>query len=383
MKILIIIYNPVDLFPPSINAVEQLAARGNSISLLTNELTADTKWVFPENVTVTYNKNPAASKSRNRMIGSLVCFATYYFKLKRILRKQNFDLVLLYEPHAALAYKLLLKQESKKKHVLWYHNHDIYELSKLGKYTLAWFAAKAEQGLFPYLSLFTLPADERKAYFPMDQLKGRYFFLPNYPSVKLYSQFRNKQLVNDEVRLLYQGRISPGHGLEQLLELLPSTINNKRLTLHVKGTGDNAFIDKLKATALKLGVTRQLSFYELSSYLKVPELAVTCHIGIGIHTDNDIMHATLGTSSNKIYEYAAAGLPVLLFDNKHFREHLSKHAWAFFTDCSKDSLISCISEIMNDFQYLSVQAEKDFKTALNFENYFNPVMEYVSGKLNR
>lgn len=372
----------MDLFPPTINAVEKLAMHTNSVWLLTNELAVDTRWIFPVNVKVIYNESLNETKNGNGIISSLICFTKYYYKLKRILQKQNFDLVILYEPHAALAYKLLYKQEKGKKYVLWYHNHDIYELKKLRKYTLGWFAAKEEQNLFPYLTLFTLPANERKVYFPIDQLNGQYFFLPNYPSVKLYSQYRNMQILKDEVRLLYQGRISTGHGLEQILKLLPSTINNKRLTLHLKGAGDKEFVDSLKEMALKLGVAAQLYFYELSSYLKVPELAVTCHIGIGIHTNSDIMHTTLGTSSNKIYEYAAAGLPVLLYDNQHFREHLNKHAWAFFTDCSKDSLLNCIEEIINNFQSLSEQANTDFVRGLNFENYFDPIVKYVSEQIN-
>lgn len=382
MKILVSIYNPVDLFPPTINAIDQFANGNNSISLLTNALPEDKRWTFPNNVTVSYNDNWSESNTRTGIVSNLVCFAKYYFKLRKIINNQNFDLIVLYEPHAALAYNLLLKRKKLQKHLLWYHNHDIYELARLRKYSLGWFAAKAEQIIFPSLSIFTLPANERKVYFPMQQLKGHYFFVPNYPAVKLYSRYQNKKILGDEVRLLYQGKISAGHGLEELLHLLPTKINDKRITLHLKGPGDEAFINKLEKAALESGVKEQLFFYGLSSYLKVPELAVTCHIGIGIHTNTDIMHTTLGTSSNKIYEYAAAGLPVLLYNNRHFREHLGKYSWAFFTDCSKDSLMCCIAEMTDNFQSLSEQANTDFLNDLNFENYFDPVMEYVSGQLN-
>ena len=337
MNILITIYNPVDLFPPTINAIEALAKQYTSVTLLTNGLAADKRWIFPENVTVHYVNNWPADDAKSGLVSNINRFAKYLFKLKDLMKARNFDLVLLCEPHAALAYRLIVKTGQRKKHLLWYHNHDIYEMSRMRKYSLGWFAARAEQKIFPILSVFTLPANERKAYFPMEQLAGRYFFLPNYPAIALYSRYPAKKTVADEVKLLYQGKITEGHGLEELLQLLPEKINGKKITLHIKGPGDRNYMSKISAMAAAAGVSTQVFFYELTSYREVPQLAASCHVGIGIHTKTDIMHTTLGTSSNKIYEYAAAGLPVLIYNNEHFREHLDAYPWVLFTDCSKTS----------------------------------------------
>ena len=87
---------------------------------------------------------------------------------------------------------------------------------------------------------------------------------------------------------------------------------------------------------------------------------MTYHIGIGIHRKEDIMNKTLGTSSNKIYEYAAAGLPVLLYDNQQFRNYLGKYKWAFFTDCSKASLISALETMERNIQELGKRGQDGF-----------------------
>ncbi|MCX6186518.1 MAG: glycosyltransferase [Bacteroidetes bacterium] len=267
-----------------------------------------------------------------------------------------------------------------KKHTyLWYHNHDICETSKLRRYFLGWWAARAEQNIFSNLSIFSLPANERKQYFSFNKFKGIYFFIPNYPSLDLYSRFFKTKAISSEVKLLYQGRISNGHGLEELIELLPEKIANKKLTLHIKGIGEIPYLKKLNDLAAIKGVEDQLFIYGLTSYSKVPELAAVCHIGVGIQTKNEIMHATLGTSSNKIYEYAATGMPVLLYENEHFREHLGKYGWTRFTNCSKESLKICIEDLIVNYSAISFLAYKDFTENLNFEKFYKPAIDYVKG----
>jgi hypothetical protein len=85
------------------------------------------------------------------------------------------------------------------------------------------------------------------------------------------------------------------------------------------------------------------------------------------------MNSSLGTSSNKIYEYIALGLPVLLFDNKHFSDILGDYEWASFTNLKRESLIKCIVEIENKYAYLSKAALDTFNSKLNFELYFKKI----------
>ena len=94
------------------------------------------------------------------------------------------------------------------------------------------------------------------------------------------------------------------------------------------------------------------------------------------------MNKTLGTASNKIYEYAASGMPVLLYDNIHFRSILGNRNWAFFTDTQEKSLVKTLEEIIAQYQLLSSSAQKDFKAELCFEHYFQPLLKYLSGEIH-
>ena len=106
-------------------------------------------------------------------------------------------------------------------------------------------------------------------------------------------------------------------------------------------------------------------------------LTTSCDIGIGINMNKDAISSTLGTASNKIYEYAASGLPVLLSDSVQYRRYLDKYEWAFFSDGSADSLKENIELILKDLPHLASAARRDFEQSLNFEDVFQPVLQEI------
>jgi hypothetical protein len=94
-----------------------------------------------------------------------------------------------------------------------------------------------------------------------------------------------------------------------------------------------------------------------------------------------MMNRALGTASNKIYEYAAVGLPVILFDTPHFRRHLGSREWAFFTDLSEASPLAVLGQIVERYEAASATAIRDFEQEFNYERVFVPVLERVVADL--
>ena len=376
--VLISIFNPAEFYPPTLNAVEYLAGKYDSVVLVTHSIEGDNQWKFPENVEVIFAGQWPVNLGKSGPWKNANRFIRYALTFRKIFRRNQYNLVLLYEPYAVLAYKLATLFYGRRTPMLWYHNHDILEPLSQGKFSIGRFAIKAEQAIFPILSIFSLPSNERKEFFPMHKLKGKYFFIPNYPSKKFYNKFYKQKTLSHVLRIIFQGRIAEGHGLEDIIALLSEPIEGKKLSLHLKGMVENEYKEKLLALAMDHNVTDKLFFHGLTSYKEVPSLASTCHIGVAIHTKTDIMNKTLGTSSNKIYEYAALGLPVLLYDNAHFREHLEKYPWAIFTDCSKNSLQLCLGGIVSRYQELSKSAYRDFSEGLNFEEQVSSVTNYIA-----
>lgn len=374
MNVLVIMYNPIELFPPTINAIESLSKICKKISVITHCINKKDVWPYPANVEIKYVGDWKTSGSSFK---NFIKFIKFTLAFLRVLRAGKNELIILYEPHAVLSYRLALQVVKKKNWILWYHNHDIFEIKSQGRFSIGWWAVKGERQIFPKLDLFSLPAMERCAYFPMKSLYGKFFFIPNYPSLHLYNKFYKQKDFSSNIKLIYQGRIDESHGIEEIIPLLADTIEHKSLSLHLKGFITEAYKEKLIQLSIAHNAEEKVFFYGITSYKEVPRLTSDCHIGIGIHTKSEIMHKTLGTSSNKIYEYIALGLPVLLFDNVHFRTHLEKYPWAFFTDCTPNSLKQSLEIIIRKYPALSSSAYNDFTEDLNFEKKFKEAEKFA------
>jgi hypothetical protein len=263
-----------------------------------------------------------------------------------------------------------------QKHKVWYHNHDVTEFNGIRKYSISWFAAKQELKAFKYLDIFSLPANERIKYFPMDSFKGQYFFVPNYPAKRFYAPFYKRKQVGQPVRLIFQGSIGPYHGIEEIIPLLKETIHGYSLELVLKGPCRDEYVKLYTELAEKHQVRNKLFFLGVTPYSEVPVASSSCHIGIGILAKQDIMNTTLGTASNKLYEYAAVGLPVLYYNNENFTRYLAKYSWALPADLTTESIRTVIEKIIKYYKYISEQAHVDFEHELNFENGFAEAKKY-------
>jgi glycosyltransferase involved in cell wall biosynthesis len=372
--LLVIIYSHPEYYPPTLSAIENLSPLYRDIYVLHRNLHGF-NWKYPENVHLIgpkkqYNPREVEMAGIMRKLGWYLAFAG---KLLSTMKKYKPDTMLIYDFLAILAYRLIYFFAPKPQ-ITWYHNHDVAEKQYIKKNTISWWSWQSEKWIFPKLEVFSLPSMERKICFPMQLLEGRFFFLPNFPSSLIYRTNGHDQRYQDPVyKILFQGSIGPLHGLEELIPLLNEKIAGRQLALVLKGFISPSYLAQLRSIALQNDVSDRLVYIGPTDYRQVIDNGITCHIGIGIHKKNDIMNQTLGTASNKIYEYAALGLPVILYDNAHFREILGKFDWAFFTDTSKSSLKQCLEDIILNYPSLSEHAAADFKRQLSFEHYFGPV----------
>ncbi|MEO5891100.1 MAG: glycosyltransferase [Ferruginibacter sp.] len=373
MNMVIGFYAHPEYYPPTLNALACLSSEFNKIYVVHRNYPSF-NWEFPSNVELVSNGRPLATREMERMsaVKKVFFFLRFTTLLLRQIRNTAPDTVLLYDSIAVLAYRLG-KPFFKKPRILWYHNHDVIEPGSVKKYSLGGWALKAEKWIFNKLDIFSLPALERKDHFPMSTLKGAFYFLPNYPSLKIYNQ-HEKHALDGQIKILYQGSISPMHGLEEIIGMLKEKIGGREVQLVLKGFINQEYLASLYELADKYFVKDRLIYIGPGGYSSVIENAAQCHIGIGIHKRTDLMNSTLGTASNKIYEYAASGMPVILYDNIHFKDYLENAPWAFFTDCSDDSLSLILHKVAHNYDFYSNEARRDFEEKLNFEHYFDAII---------
>ncbi|HIA35158.1 MAG TPA: hypothetical protein EYN89_00105, partial [Flavobacteriales bacterium] len=330
-KVLVTIYVHPEYYPPTLNAINELSLIFDEVVVVTRNLAAS-KWKFPENVSL--KEEGALLGLKESMVmpfhKKIRAFVRYVILLHRNMQDNKIEVVMANDPIALFSYWLLHKM-NRYHHLSWYHNHDIIDRDKIKKYSLTWLAAIYEKKAFKILDLLTVPAKERLKQLPMDHFNGDQYFLPNWPLATFYKQFYiPKTRPNKEIKLLYQGTASKGHGLEEIVEMLDSKIAGRDLSLTLIGNISEQYKDNLTMLAKDRNVLDRLYFRKREQYAALPLITRDYDIGLAIHEPKGVIYSTAGTASNKIYEYAALGLPILLFDDEHYNNHLSKYPWTRF-----------------------------------------------------
>lgn len=373
-SLLLALYSHPEHYPPTLNAISELSTVYDKIYILYRPFSIN-RWKYPKNVTLIPSGRTIDVRKQERSLLpiKLFYFFQFTFKLLLLIRKQKPHAVLLYDSFPVLSFNIIKKIIGKPT-LLWYHNHDVPEITKLRKYSIGWFAARYEHSIFHFLDIFSLPSEKRKEYYPMTELHGKYFFIPNYPSINKFEGHFAKTKKNP-IRILYQGTIGLGHGIECVSKLISITDN---LELHLAGSDISNFVKHLQELIKK----DKLIYHGNLPYVDLFQLTSSCHIGIAILEPKSVAYTTASTASNKIYEYAACGLPILYYDHEHFNYYLSKYEWAFATDLTEKSLMNCLNSIMENYDFLSSKARNDFENELNFERVFAPVKEFLKDNLS-
>lgn len=377
-NVLLAIYTPPEFYPPTLNLVRCLSDDFNSVTVVCRNLLTP-HWDFPANIRVIRSGKPVSIRTSEQwgFHHKIKSFADFTLSLVRAYSNQPSNWLILCDTIPVLSFSLikgLLKPITRT----WYHNHDVAELQTLRKGSVGWMAYYAEKHQFKNFDLFTLPDEGRLGYFPIAKLKGHRACLPNYPAKAFFQPFSPATAPLSCLRILYQGSIDQGHGLEEIMELLIQGKLGWKAQLVLVGKGNDDFIHALQAKAGACGQNDVLDYRGFVPYAQLPELTASCHIGIGIYCPNNIMNRTVGSASNKIYEYAALGLPVLLLDNSYWRERMGAYSWCFFTDLSRDSLVNQLNQMRLGFLEYSAQARSAFADTMNFENHYKQILPYLA-----
>jgi|GEM_PF-128535 len=381
-RIVASIYIDPDFYPPTINAVLNLAEKCDELILVTRNNSLH-DFPFPGNVRLIKigKLTSVQSSEKKHFINKSFSFLQFSLYLLRFIYPKRTDIVIFYDSIPLFSFLLIRRLVSKKK-VCWYHNHDMPNIELLRPYSIGWFAAKFEKKAMKYVDLFTLPSNDRLQFYPNCKGKRDYFCLPNYPSLKAYPNIRKSIYKNEEIRIIFQGSIGEFHSLEEMVTLLKGNIFGRPIRLILKGGVRQPYKQSLNELAADSGVSERLSWVGLGPYCELQSLTSSCHIGLAIHLGDDDVRKTLGTASNKIYEYAASGLPVILYDIDQFRKYLDNYSWAFFCDGSMLSLKKNIELILNNYESISIAARKSFEDKLNFEKEFDTVLDFIQKKFD-
>lgn len=375
-KVVVAIYVDADFYPPTINAVLNLSEVFSEVVLISrNNSVKD--FPFPENVHLKKIGRYCSVREMEKqsLLVKVKSFLQFTLYLLRFGRKKDTNLILLYDSFALFSFSLVKVFLKEKK--IWYHNHDMPNRKFIKQFSIGGLAAKYEEVAMKSISFFSLPAKERLAYYPHVKNSIPVFIIPNYPSLKVYTKRPPVKSVDKEIKIVFQGFIGEGIGLEEIVKLIAGRINGVTLSLHLKGSVQYTFKKKIDELAEQFAVSDRVHWLSIGPYNDIPTITASFDIGIGINMKTDLVSQTQGTASNKIYEYAASGLAVILYDSPQFTNYLSQYSWAYFTDGSLQSLQNLVEKIIPDLSAVSIKAREGFETELNFEKSFIPVLNKI------
>jgi glycosyltransferase involved in cell wall biosynthesis len=186
--------------------------------------------------------------------------------------------------------------------------------------------------------------------------------------------------------LLRQGVLGPGHGIEATIRSIPYW-SSRQWGFALMGSGEQQYLDSIRALADSLGVGCQLAILPMVSYDHVPGYTVGADIGHALYEPVNINHAHMGTASNKIMEYLAAGLPMLLSDTESFRSVLDRYRCGLWVDeTSPESIAGAVNHLLVNpalRKDLGEAGARAFEQIFCFEHQFSPVLEAIKGLRGR
>ena len=384
-KALVLMYSGIPE-PPTLNAILMLRQYFRDVTFFRNNLYFPAESYLDTPMLLEIGRVIDVRSAMNRAtVWKLSRFAHYCTALGWHLRHNVYPIVIIHDYLALLAFSLV-RGIVGYRGLTWFNSYDCIDqaAAQIRPWSLMHWVVQRHERLFSELDYFSAPAGERMRYYPVNRVRRQSFVIPNYPAIAFYRNFFRPRRLRDEksMRLIYQGALGRGHGFEDIIKILGRTVAGKPLELVLTGWIDEDYKRELLGLAAKHGVEQRLSFAGFRFYRSLPELASRCTVGVAIYTSQDIMNTTLGTASNKIYEYAALGLPVILYDTPHLRHHLGARRWSFFTTLSETSLLQTLEAVAECYDAAAGAASEDFRRELNFERVFMPALSTVLQNLH-
>jgi glycosyltransferase involved in cell wall biosynthesis len=102
-------------------------------------------------------------------------------------------------------------------------------------------------------------------------------------------------------------------------------------------------------------------------------------LGLVLYGSSTVNEEHMGSASNKLFEYAARGIPVVVPDRRSFREFLVGESWVAYADPrNRESMANAIRGIFADqYRYTAMcyAARRAFEQKYNYEHVFAPVIQ--------
>jgi glycosyltransferase involved in cell wall biosynthesis len=382
-KIGVVIYANPDYYPPTVNAVRLLSAQFNVVLIGRNHDPIDCE--YPENVRVfrlgKYTSLPERMQaSATHKLGEYINFIV---NARHLLK--DVSLIYAYDAFGYIA-AYFARLFLNKKISLIYQNHEISEYMEPLNSLTGWIQ-RAEKNLIHKASIIVFPDRDRADLFQRKMhLNKQPIIVPNFPL--------NSQSILDKawismidgrwktMTLFYRGWISDTSSMKEIISAT-SLLSQLIQHINIKFVGfiHDDFYKDLKNWVNYKDISSRFSYLGVLPYkdLQAPTLSST--IGFALYKNTSFDRVACASACNKIYEYAACGLPVIVSNFSTYRDYLSSESWVRFANPDDPhSIALAVWDILSDFERykaMCLAARSAFEQKFNYESVFSPLLANI------
>jgi glycosyltransferase involved in cell wall biosynthesis len=370
-----VLYTNPDGLPPAINAARVLSRAGFRVDMICRDYKQRWTIAYPPGTTVRRVKKRASSSSLE-----------YVDFVVRAIRMADRSAVAIvgHEMHGLVPARLLATLSRKP---LIYHCHDFVEVTRrvsagarVVRALERRFARTADVVVVPDAGRAEVIARELRLTRPPLVVANAPLERPSGSREVLREALRGRGLCF-EATVLRQGVLGPGHAIEATLRSLPQWAG-KRWGFVLMGSGERRYLDGLMDLAASLGVEEQFAILPPVGYDEVARFTVGGDVGHALYDPVNVNHSYMGTASNKVMEYMAAGLPILVSDTDSFRPLVQRYACGTTVDETSPSAIAvAVNSLLGNPERRRAMGEagaRAFDEVFSYERQFAPLLEAIN-----
>lgn len=378
-RALLLTYGDPMGYPPTINAANILADAGWDVDLIGYRASGNLPLRHSAQVRVTYFGTLAVGVRARLQYAALLARAAL------MAWRRPCQAVISYDRGGVLPGYIA----SRGARTPWiYHNHDLASTTKPSG-PLGRLQRLAENRLTAHAAAVVFPQEGRSRVFAEHaRVRVTPMIVGNAPR-RSWRQPRPVHPVLRELKrhcdrvLLYQGH----WGLEEQLELMIRSLPycRERVGCCVVGKGvDERLARRAGELASALGVAQRVALIPFVPYDELPGITPWCDIGVGrlsAGTRPNINETLLLGASNKIAEYLACGLPVLLDDTEEHRRFLGeREVGLVYPSGDPAGLASAVDTLLGSravYDRCRTNGQRLFDTELNYDAQFAKVLRLL------
>ncbi len=367
--------------PPTLNTARVLARRGWKVDLLGVRWRGQTRMddALPPEVTVHADQEVGTGLVH---VGG---YLRFWARAARFAQRERPDWVVAYDCMAAPVGRMMARVAGAR---FIYHCHDLARPEEISRAQRWMRVIPREHAAARAAELVVFPQADRARRFAAEAgLEAQPTLVFNCPPRDWLDEpaAEDTQMAEHRRRwphvILYQGGLTRDRGVASLIESLPRWPSAAGLVLI--GDPTTADVPALKARAEVLGVAQRILWRWLP-YHQLPTIGRTAAIGVLLTPGANFNLSHLAGASNKVFEYMACGLPVLVPDTAGFRELIETPGHGeICRDSSAAGLADQITALLLDEPRRRTMSSRNREAFLERYNYEHQLTEVLKVLENR